>query len=469
MPIFTDNDAILVAKPSGALTDSSGNQWTIENGRILVNGSTDWSTARVVALVYSNGQVWQENADGNWWGKTGPADQWQPTYGTKTAPTPDGNSSSNIVTMSSFDTPIVDDNRNVWSIVDSQVAVDGVIDQSTRNVTELAYVNGQVWQQNTDGLWWAKSTPTDSWNPPYGTINSPVQNIDRVWEGMNANFSWGDHWNATGVPQAGDTATINSGTVSVDPGYGLGVNFALGGSTAEASFSAAGGYLIGNVAGTGTITAGNYSGPQSVATVSLDSVTVNTGESLTLNQIQFSGNFIIRGNSVVHQGDLKVAETGVNHTPYGSVENDGIMVIDGGSVESGHLSGNGSMRLINNGYLQTDTGGHGLVILESGRMEVGFGYDPVGTKTFDGIISQFGADSSVQVDSVTAFLAVVKHYSPDVKEMFLISPDNKVVGDFHFSGGASTLYASTDPNTPGGGGVIISAHDNGHSLPIIDV
>ena len=470
MPIFTEDKATLQAKPSGAITDTSGNQWTIANGRVLVNGQTDWSTARVVALVYSQGQVWQENADGNWWGRSDPSSQWQPTYGTKTAPIPDGNASANVVTMNSYDTPLIDDNRHVWSIVDSKVAVDGVIDPATANVTELAYVNGRIYQQNTDTLWWSKASPSDSWDPPYGQVDSPVQNITRVWEGGNADFAFANHWTAKGIPQAGDTAVINDGTVSIDPGYGLGVNIQLGDTTAEANFAAAGGYLVGDVSGSGVVSAGNfYNFPQPVATVSLNSVTVNTGESLTLNEVQYSGNFIIRGNSVVHQSDLTVAETGINHTPYGSIENDGIMVLDGGSLRSGQMSGNGAMRLINNGYLQTDSGSHGLVILESGKMEVGGYYNPVGIKTFDGTVAQFGADSSLQVDSTTAFLAVVKHYSPDAKEMFLISSDNKVVGDFRFGGGASTLYAANDSNAPGGGGVIISAHDNGHSLPIIDV
>ena len=62
----------------------------------------------------------------------------------------------------------------VWSILDGQVTVDGVIDPTTANVTELAYENGLIWQKNADNLWWAKSIPSDQWTPPYGTSNDPI-------------------------------------------------------------------------------------------------------------------------------------------------------------------------------------------------------------------------------------------------------------------------------------------------------
>jgi len=70
---------------------------------------------------------------------------------------------------------ITDAANNVWTITASrQVSVNGVADPTTNRVTELAYSNGHVWQENTDKLWWAKSSPTDSWSPTYGTSDNPV-------------------------------------------------------------------------------------------------------------------------------------------------------------------------------------------------------------------------------------------------------------------------------------------------------
>jgi hypothetical protein len=69
---------------------------------------------------------------------------------------------------------IIDAARNTWSIVNGQVAVNGQTDPTTRNVIELAYKGGAVWQENTDHLWWMKTSPGDQWSPGAGTPVSPV-------------------------------------------------------------------------------------------------------------------------------------------------------------------------------------------------------------------------------------------------------------------------------------------------------
>jgi hypothetical protein len=70
---------------------------------------------------------------------------------------------------------IVDASGNKWTITSSgQVAVNGTADTTTANVTELAYVNKQVWQENANNLWWSKSSPTASWSPGAGTSTSPL-------------------------------------------------------------------------------------------------------------------------------------------------------------------------------------------------------------------------------------------------------------------------------------------------------
>ena len=78
-----------------------------------------------------------------------------------------------------IDTPIGDINGNAWSLVDSsnglQIAINGVADVTTGQVICLTYVNGLVWQQNINKMWWSKSSPQDVWSPPQGTSIAPIQ------------------------------------------------------------------------------------------------------------------------------------------------------------------------------------------------------------------------------------------------------------------------------------------------------
>ncbi|MFL5252275.1 MAG: carbohydrate-binding domain-containing protein [Rhodopila sp.] len=78
-----------MAGSTAAITDASGNKWTITpGGQIAVNGTTDATTANVKELAYVDGKVWQENASNLWWGKTSPSASWSPTDGTSTSPLP---------------------------------------------------------------------------------------------------------------------------------------------------------------------------------------------------------------------------------------------------------------------------------------------------------------------------------------------------------------------------------------------
>ncbi|HBK05049.1 MAG TPA: hypothetical protein DDZ81_04210 [Acetobacteraceae bacterium] len=70
---------------------------------------------------------------------------------------------------------ITDASGNQWTITaGGQVAVNGTTDTTTANVTELAYVNGSIWQENASNLWWDKTSPTASWAPGTGTSTSPL-------------------------------------------------------------------------------------------------------------------------------------------------------------------------------------------------------------------------------------------------------------------------------------------------------
>ncbi len=83
-------------------------------------------------------------------------------------------SPDNTVVTAAGGGSITDASGNTWSITNGQVAVNGTPDGTTANVTELAYENGLVWQENSSNLWWSKSSPSDTWSPGSGTATSLV-------------------------------------------------------------------------------------------------------------------------------------------------------------------------------------------------------------------------------------------------------------------------------------------------------
>ena len=54
------------------------------------------------------------------------------------------------------------------------MAINGTTDIYTGNVTELAYVNGMIWHENSSKMWWGETQPNDSWAPSAGTTTSPL-------------------------------------------------------------------------------------------------------------------------------------------------------------------------------------------------------------------------------------------------------------------------------------------------------
>jgi len=59
---------------------------------------------------------------------------------------------------------IVDSDCNAWTITTgAQVSLNGTADTTTANVTEMAYVSGAIWQENTAGNWYEKTSATATW------------------------------------------------------------------------------------------------------------------------------------------------------------------------------------------------------------------------------------------------------------------------------------------------------------------
>jgi len=168
---------VVAGTSTGAITDANGDTWAVAGGKVTVNGVVDPTTANVIELAYVNGKVWQENASDLWWAKTVPTDQWSPTNGTPKSPLPYSTSPNDTVILVVAGTStgaITDGDGDKWAVAGGKVTVNGVIDPTTANVIELAYVNGKVWQESASDLWWAKTVPTDQWSPTSGTPKSPL-------------------------------------------------------------------------------------------------------------------------------------------------------------------------------------------------------------------------------------------------------------------------------------------------------
>ena len=180
-PTPSPNDTVVIAGANAAITDASGNMWTITNGGLVaINGNADTTTANVIELAYVNGTIWQENSSNLWWDETKPYAGWTPAGGTATSPlpappAPPTPSPNDTVVMAGANAAITDASGNMWTITNSGlVAINGNADTTTANVIELAYVNGTIWQENSSNLWWDETKPYAGWTPAGGTTTSPL-------------------------------------------------------------------------------------------------------------------------------------------------------------------------------------------------------------------------------------------------------------------------------------------------------
>jgi hypothetical protein len=189
-PTPTPSSNEITTTSSGTLTDAAGNQWTLpsagvvdENGTPVPGGDGTSAFAIVGNSLYG-----QDASTKSWYTYSTATQSWTasaapvltstgtPTPPPTPAPTPTATASANnTVVMLGSTAAITDAGNNKWTITaGGQVAVNGQTDTTTGRVTELAYVNGEVWQENISALWWCKTGPTASWAPAAGTATSPL-------------------------------------------------------------------------------------------------------------------------------------------------------------------------------------------------------------------------------------------------------------------------------------------------------
>ncbi len=220
------NDTIVKAGSTAAITDASGNVWTITSGgQVAVNGTADAATSKVAELAYVNGTIWQETTAGLWSGETHPNNSWSaatttnPLTGVVPAASP-----NDTVVLAGSTAAIIDSSGNAWTITSGgQVAVNGATSQGTANVIEMAYVNGTIWQENSMGLWYGESKPNNSWSA--GTTVSPLPaalpaaspNDTIVLAGSTVSITdtSGNAWTITSGGQVAVNGATSQGTANV--------------------------------------------------------------------------------------------------------------------------------------------------------------------------------------------------------------------------------------------------------------
>lgn len=116
--------------------------------------------------------------------------------------------SPNDTVVTNTTSAITDAGGTAWTITTGgQVAVNGVADAVTSGVIELTYVNGVIWQENSNKLWWGETQNNDAWAPQAGTAASPLPAVTASPNGTAVAA-----WSKTGLTDAsGNTWTITAG------------------------------------------------------------------------------------------------------------------------------------------------------------------------------------------------------------------------------------------------------------------
>lgn len=397
-----------------AITDSQGNVWTITaDGLVAVNGVPDPTTANVTHLAYVDGLVWQENTSNLWWSKASPAVQWDPPYGTAAPPlpiygVPDGSVYGAPAAKSQ--SYLLDNSGNQWTIADGQVVVNGVVDPTSANVLQLAYVGGQIWQENSDGLWWYKTAPADNWGGGYGIPDSPIGTSYYV---VNSPF---------------DQAVVRVGTITVQE------------PTTPPNALAA------------VVTTG-FAADGAAVGISAQGATI-----------------YVQGDSTLTSG-ATLTLLGAYRAPapyYCPTVNDGTMTVEASTAHLGALSGTGSVNASGGSTLDIQTAAATETItLDSSHLTIGgqggfgIGAGPAGGMAFLAPVAMSG-DSTITLANTQATSMVLDETGGALHEVFLYNGAD-VVADLKISGSAQ-LFAQQDVlgSTPA---IALTTHQVDNALP----
>jgi hypothetical protein len=466
-----------------AITDAQGNAWTINaGGRVAVNGVPDPATANVTHLAYANGVVWQENTSNLWWSKTSPAASWNPPYGTLSPPVPvNASPDGTLLTATGGNTASVltDASGNTWTIVNGQVTVNGVVDQTTANVTHLAYVNGVVWQENTSNLWWSKTAPAVAWDPLYGTPTVPVTVYSSPDDAVlgaprpgslsaildKSGNQWGIASGRVTVNGVADPSTANviqlayvGGQIwqensqglwwyKTTPADGWNGGYGLASSPIGSTY-----WVVNNPYDQATIHVGKVTVQEPTTPPNALTTVVTTGFAANGTPIGISASgakIVIDGNSSLTNG-ATLTLLGAYRAPgpfYSPTENNGAMTLVASTAHLGALSGTGSISASGGSSLdiQTATAGETIQLQSShltigGQGGFGIGTGPAGGMAFLASITMNDSPASdITLANTRATSMVLRETGGSLHEVLLYNGSTEVA-DLKISG-PSHLYA----------------------------
>ncbi len=424
-------DNTVISLPGQSIVDAQGASWSIINGQVAVNGVVDQSTGRVIEMAYEGGKVWQKNSDNLWWSKTNATAAWSPPYGTTVDPIPGVVVSVNDTVVVTAAHSITDASGNVWTIANGQVALNGVADPSTAHVAELAYQSGKIWQENTSGLWWSKTKPSDAWGPTYGTSVSPVVvSSTKTWVANNplatsTGFTDRENWTGGVAPGAGDTAVISNGNATF---------------ASPASFGALG--ATGMTLQLGSTDPSHTAGLTMTTNVTLAAaMTLQTGTSS--GAVADAANILAVSSTLTNQGHITVASGTASSNlairlRYGTFTNTGTVQTTGAKsllTVSGTTQYGNSGSIVNNGSMVVSGG---TIDLEN--PVTGAGSIQVGGNGTAKIGNAFAAGQTVSITAGTLEFGVV---NPSTSPAWATNPGMQFLSQISFAGASNPTYASS--------------------------
>lgn len=396
---------------------------------------------------------------------------------------------------------ITDAAGNVWTITaGGQVAVNGQVDPTTANVTHLAFVNGLVWQENTQDLWWSKSTPSGAWSPTYGTSVVPLAipnvSVNDSVIGANTNAAsanpsitdasgniWAIANGQVTVNGAVDPTTANvielayvNGTIWQENSAGLWF-----GKTAPAdrwtptygtlTNPVTGAFHIlndyGNLAtvyvGELTSSPGFSPAPQSTAQIVTPGVQANGTTILVDTE---TATVVVDGNSqITNGGTLNLI--GAYRTPYpvqGPLQNNGVMTLNASVLEAGALSGTGTIRATAGSTVALQSAGSGETIqLQSSYLTIGGQAFGAGGMSFLAPITM-DSTSTITLNETPATSEQVQSLGGGMMDVYLFNGTTEVAAVT--VRGVAHLYASESGSGTSAMTILSTTHP-GSSLPIL--
>ena len=165
----------------------------------------------------------------------------------------DAASPNDTVILAGSTNVITDANGNTWGITSGgQISNNGTTNTGTSGVTELAYVNGTVWAENTAGNWYSYTSTGGYLSGPAGSplpFTPSANDATITTVGPVLTDAYGNTWGITSGQQIVENGATNTGTSGVvELAYVSGTIWAENTQSNWYSYTPSGAYLSGPAA-----------------------------------------------------------------------------------------------------------------------------------------------------------------------------------------------------------------------------